>query len=105
MRMMIAWELVFPSRLRQSPLRCDAKHPERHHQIGDPSHSLRTASAISNRPARQAGIHPAAIAAAIIQTGVQASDHHGKASWIVHPKKARLITPVSTNDRHNPEAT
>ncbi len=60
---------------------------------------------MSSRLARQAGIQPATIAAATIQSGVHASDHQGKASWIVQPKKARLITPVSTSARQSPEAS
>ena len=40
----------------------------------------------------------------MIQTGVTASELHGKASWIVQPKNARLITPVSTNERQRPDA-
>ena len=48
---------------------------------------------------------PASTAAAKIQNGVSASERHGNASWIVQPKKARLITPVSTSERQRPDAS
>ncbi len=86
-RMMIARKLVLPSRLGYSPIRRHAtnrqgREPARNpkSEICNSPHSLLTASAMSSRPARQAGIHPATIAAAMIQSGVQASDHQGKAS-------------------------
>src|SRR5262249_36912243 len=55
-------------------------------------------------PARHAGQIPAINATARIQNGVTTSDHQGKARRIVQPKKARLITPVSTNDNARPDA-
>src|ERR1043166_3674660 len=102
--MMIAREYVLPARLGDLPVRPETEQRSERDPTCRVLHSVRTASAMFNRLARQAGIQPAATAAAMIQTGVQARDAHGKASWIVQPKKARLITPVRTTARHSPAA-
>ena len=86
-RMMITRKVILPAWRRDPPVRRHAAHRQNGNPIGhsnseacDSPHSLRTASATLIRPARHAGIHPATTAAAMIQIGVQASDHHGKAS-------------------------
>src|SRR5262245_59346809 len=104
MRMMIARELVIPSRFGNSPASYEREGKKSSREkIQMRIHSVRTASAMSNRLARQAGTQPATMAAPIIHAGVQLSVDQGKASRIVHPKKARLITPVKTSARQSPE--
>src|SRR5215204_726958 len=105
MDVVIPREFIIPARLSHSPVRCDATQCDHHPaEIMNSVHSSRSASASTSCPARHAGNTPAANAAAMIHNGVSASDSHGKANCTVHPKNARLMTPVSTSDRHNPDA-
>ena len=97
--MMVARELISPARLRGLPIGAQQKAQAPRAMTTRRFVSFAPhASAISSRPARHAGIHPATIAAAMIQTGVQASDRHGKRE-LDRPAKKRAIDHAGEHDR------
>src|SRR5205814_10193475 len=110
-RVMIPRKFIMPTWLGDFPIR-GRRHTRQRDQHARPnpkskiqngSHSFRKCCASTSLPARRAGSRPAIKAAARIQTGVNASERHGKANRTVQPKNARLITPVRTSARQSPE--
>src|SRR3954464_7688243 len=81
-RMMIAGKFITPARLRRFPIASRRRDGEQESEKKRRAfHSSRRLSASSIRLARQAGMIPAMIAAARIQTGVQTRLRQGKARW------------------------